>query len=332
MLQLLRKIAFPFSLIYGLVVHVRNFLYYKGVFASQTYETPTICVGNLSVGGTGKTPMTEYLLRMLKDERVAVLSRGYKRKSEGFVLASRKSTVLDLGDEPFQLHRKFPDVAIAVDADRRNGMEQLETLVKPNVVVLDDAFQHRKVKPTFSLLLTAFDNLYVDDWYLPTGNLRDAKNQADRANLIIVTKCPAGLTASERDAIGSKLQPKSHQKVLFASLNYADSVADGKGQTLPLDSLKSKEIALVTGIASPKPLLQFLSVNGIQYKHYEFGDHHHFSAKDIESFQGHQLVLTTEKDFVRLEGKIDGLYYLEVAHHFSESDHAILKKSIERLF
>ncbi|MEC7263227.1 MAG: tetraacyldisaccharide 4'-kinase [Bacteroidota bacterium] len=331
MLQLLRKIAFPFSLIYGLVVHVRNYLYDKGVFASQTYEIPTICVGNLSVGGTGKTPMTEYLLRMLMDQRIAVLSRGYKRKSEGFVLASPKSTVLDLGDEPFQLHRKFPNVAMAVDADRRNGMEQLETLVKPNVVVLDDSFQHRKVKPTFSLLLTAFDNLYVDDWYLPTGNLRDAKKEADRANLIIVTKCPTGLNASDRDTIESKLQPKSHQKVLFASLSYADLVADGKGNTLLLDSLKSKEIALVTGIASPKPLLQFLDAMDIQYKHYEFGDHHHFSEKDIESFQGHQLVLTTEKDFVRLEGKVGGLYYLEVAHHFSESDHAILNNEIKML-
>ncbi len=332
MLQLLRKIAFPFSLIYGLVVHVRNYLYDKGVFTSKTYGTPTICVGNLSVGGTGKTPMTEYLLRILQGHKVAVLSRGYKRKSRGFVLASHTSTVLDLGDEPYQLHRKFPDVAIAVDTDRRNGMEQLEINIKPDVVVLDDAFQHRKVKPTFSLLLTAYGQLYIDDWYLPTGSLRDAKKEADRADVIIVTKCPAGLATSDRKAMETKLQPQSHQKILFASLSYADQVIDGKGNTLPLGALKNNEITLVTGIASPKPLLQFLNAAGIKYKHYRFGDHHHFTEKDIQSFKGNQLVLTTEKDFVRLEDKVDGLYYLEVAHHFSEVDHTILKECIERLF
>ena len=185
MLQLLRKIAFPISLIYALVVHVRNFLFDTGVFSSKSYRIPTICVGNLSVGGTGKTPMTEYVLRILAERNTAVLSRGYKRKSDGFYLANAKSTVLELGDEPYQIHRKFPEVAVAVDADRRNGIEKLEKLVNPEVIVLDDAFQHRKVKPTFSILLTTYQNLYVDDWYLPTGSLRDAKKEAKRADLII---------------------------------------------------------------------------------------------------------------------------------------------------
>ena len=331
MLQILRKIAFPFSLIYGMVVYLRNLMYDKGLFTSVSYETPTICVGNLSVGGTGKTPMTEYLLRMLEHHRVAVLSRGYKRKSKGFVLAMSQSNVLDLGDEPYQLHRKFPSVSVAVDADRRNGMEQLEHYVKPEVIVLDDAFQHRRVKPTFSLLLTAYDQLYAEDWYLPTGNLRDAKKEAHRADVIIVTKCPDGLTLSDQKTVMAKLKPKSHQKVLFASLRYADEVTDGKGNHMLLQALQDKDVALVTGIASPEPLLRHLTTMGIKVLHYEFGDHHDFTEKDIQKFSGHDLVLTTEKDFVRLEGKVQHLFYLEVSHYFTPEDHTELEKSIKGL-
>ncbi|MEX0359782.1 MAG: tetraacyldisaccharide 4'-kinase, partial [Allomuricauda sp.] len=149
MLQFLRKIAFPFSLIYALIVHIRNYLFDWGVLRSISYKTPTVCVGNLSVGGTGKTPMIEYLIRTLSNHKIAVLSRGYKRKSKGFLLATPSSTVAELGDEPFQIHQKFPNISVAVDADRRNGIAQLEKMVQPDVILLDDAFQHRKVKPKF---------------------------------------------------------------------------------------------------------------------------------------------------------------------------------------
>jgi len=332
MLQLLRKIAFPISLIYALVVYVRNFLFDVGVFSSKTYKTPTICVGNLSVGGTGKTPMTEYLLRILSNRKTAVLSRGYKRKSTGFYLAGPESTVLELGDEPYQIHQKFADVTVAVDADRRNGIEKLESLVNPDVIVLDDAFQHRKVKPTFSILLTTYHNLYVDDWYLPTGSLRDAKKEAKRADLIIVTKCPESLQESERTKFIGKLRPKSHQKVLFASLKYQNFVTDGGGDNIQLSELKGKQLALVTGIASPEPLVQYLKSQGIACKHFEFGDHHHFTDKEIDQFKGHEMILTTEKDFTRLKGRVDKLYYLKIAHSFSKEDEGILKNAIEGLF
>ncbi|MDF0715553.1 tetraacyldisaccharide 4'-kinase [Muricauda sp. 334s03] len=329
MLQLLRKIAFPISLIYALVVYVRNFLFDIGVFSSKSYQTPTICVGNLSVGGTGKTPMTEYLLRILSDRDVAVLSRGYKRKSKGFYLANAKSTVLELGDEPYQIHQKFPEVAVAVDADRRKGIEKLESLIKPDVIVLDDAFQHRKVKPSFSILLTTYRNLYVDDWYLPTGSLRDAKKEAKRADLIIVTKCPKELLEDEKHAITAKLKPRKHQKVLFASLRYHDCVTDGGEEKIQLSQLKNKQVALVTGIASPEPLVEHLKTVGVDFEHFEFGDHHHFTHKEIEQFQGYEMVLTTEKDFVRLKGRAENLYFLEIAHSFSSDDEVVLKNAVE---
>jgi tetraacyldisaccharide 4'-kinase len=332
MLQLLRKIAFPISLIYALAVHVRNLLFDVGIFSSNSYGTPTICVGNLSVGGTGKTPMTEYLLRILVNRRTAVLSRGYKRKSDGFYLADAKSTVLELGDEPFQIHQKFPKVAVAVDADRRNGIEKLESLLQPEVIVLDDAFQHRKVRPTFSILLTTYQNLYVDDWYLPTGNLRDAKSEAKRANLIIVTKCPESLSNQNRRAVIGKLHPEDHQKVVFANLVYHNFVSDGGDTKIPLEGLKNKQVALVTGIASPEPLVRYLKTQGVAFEHFEFGDHHHFSESDIERFNKHELILTTEKDFVRLQGRVDKLYFLEVAHSFSQNDESVLQNAIDHLF
>lgn len=327
MLQLLRKIAFPFSFIYALVVYTRNLLYNIGFFKSIAYKTPTICVGNLSVGGTGKTPMIEYLIRLIDDKKVAVLSRGYKRKSKGFLLAEKKCSVEDLGDEPFQLFKKFPQTVIAVDADRRNGITMLQSMVKPEVILLDDAFQHRKVKPSFSILLTAYDNLFFNDWYLPTGNLRDSKLESRRADIIVVTKCPESLLEDRKISISKKLKPSTNQKVLFCSLKYANSFKNKNG-SIEISELNGKKIALVTGIASPQPLVSHLLNLGIEFKHFEFNDHHYFSDQEISQFKGYDAVLTTEKDFVRLEGKVENLYYLEVAHHFSEEDHNILEQAV----
>jgi len=330
MLQLLRKIAFPFSFIYALVVYARNLLYDIGFFKSVAYKTPTICVGNLSVGGTGKTPMIEYLIRLIGDKKVAVLSRGYKRKSKGFLLADKKCSVEDLGDEPFQLFKKFPQSIIAVDADRRNGITKLQNMVKPDVILLDDAFQHRKVKPSFSILLTAYDNLFFNDWYLPTGNLRDSKKEAKRADIIIVTKCPESLLEDEKTSISQKLKPSNKQKVLFCHFKYANSFKNAEG-SVERSELNGKKVALVTGIAFPKPLVSYLINLGLEFKHFEYGDHHYFSDQEIGQFKDYDVVLTTEKDFVRLEGKVENLYYLEVAHHFSDEDHKVLKKAVIEL-
>lgn len=327
----LRNVLFPLSLLYAMGVHIRNFFYDKGIFSSLSYATPTVCVGNLSVGGTGKTPMIEYIIRLLEGYNIAVLSRGYKRKSKGFVRASRYATVEDVGDEPFQLYQKFPTVTVAVDADRRNGIAQLEATVKPEIILLDDAFQHRSVTPTFSLLLTAYDTLFVNDWYLPTGNLRDSKKEAKRATMIVVTKCPESLSDAKRKAITQKLQPQPHQQVLFSYLVYENRLKGGSNPALTLPELRGRKVALVTGIAAPGPLVRYLISQKIDFQHFKYPDHHTFTEQDLGQFRHFPMVLTTEKDYVRLKGKVKQLYYVEVAHQFTTADRAILEKNVTAL-
>lgn len=327
-MQLLRKIVFPFSLLYALVVYLRNYLFNTGVFSSKSYKTPTICVGNLSAGGTGKTPMIELLISNLQEHyKLAVLSRGYGRKSKGLLIAKDTTTVEELGDEPYQIYKKYPTITMVVDGDRRNGIETLEQQIKPDVILLDDAYQHRKVKPTFTVLLTAYSNLYVDDWYLPTGNLRDAKNEAKRADIIIVTKCPATIGVEERRIIEGKLKPKEHQQLLFAILSYTTELK-GFTKGLTLSSFKGKKISLVTGIANPKPLIDFLSIQGVDFEHLVYSDHHFFTAAEIETFASKEFVLTTEKDFVRLKGKLKNLCYIEVQHKILDKGKDKLLSSI----
>ena len=327
--QVLRKILFPVSLIYAAAVYVRNYLYDIQVLKSKSYKTPIICVGNLSAGGTGKTPMVEFLVSELKEEfKIAVLSRGYRRKSKGFVLADSDATVETLGDEPFQIHAKFSGITVAVDADRRNGIAMLMEKVNPDLILLDDAFQHRRVKPDLSILLTAYGNLYTDDWYLPTGNLRDSKREAERADLIIVTKCPKDLSESRRDAIEKKLGPKRHQEILFSSLSYSPAIR-GSGEDMALAELRNKNITLVTGIANPEPLVVYLKNEGIVFEHLKFKDHHFFTQRELEKLSRKEFVLTTEKDYVRLKEKLRNLYFISIAHEFSKADVKTLKDRLK---
>lgn len=330
-MQLLRKLLFPISLIYALVVLVRNRFYDYGIFKSKSYSTTTVCIGNLSVGGTGKTPMTEFLIRFLMPRyKVAVLSRGYKRKSTGFIVATKTTTVEELGDEPFQISTKFPEITVAVDADRRNGIDLLVKEIKPDIIVLDDAFQHRKVSPSYSILLTMYDNLYMDDWYLPTGNLRDAKYAAQRANCIVVTKCPVSLSDTEQISIQKKLNPEKHQTVLFAYLSYDEQVIGKEGNVL-LRFFKDKELALVTGIANPEPLVSYLNGEGIGFEHLSYNDHHFFSQNELELLKRKKYILTTEKDYVRLKDDLDNLWYIPVSHSFFGNGEVILEQELERV-
>jgi tetraacyldisaccharide 4'-kinase len=310
-------------------VFLRNRCYDLGIFSSKSFNTRTICVGNLSVGGTGKTPMIELLVKSLHpDYQLAILSRGYKRKSNGFLLSTNKSSVEDLGDEPFQLKSKFPKVAVAVDTDRRNGIAQLEQIVKPDVILLDDAFQHRKVKPSYSLLLTAYNNMYVNDWYLPTGDLRDSKREARRANTIVVTKCPKNISISERNKIVDRINPKEHQKILFSCLSYNK---DLKGITVNLEELKDKKVTLVTGIANPVPLENFLLEEGLIFDHIKFNDHHFFSEQEITVLKEKECILTTEKDYVRLKSRLTNLHYIEVSHLFIGNDKEVLEEELKKI-
>ena len=308
---------------------MRNRCYDLGIFSSKSFNTRTICVGNLSVGGTGKTPMIEMLVKSLHpDYQVSILSRGYKRKSNGFLLSTNKTSVEDLGDEPFQLKSKFPKVTVAVDSDRRNGIAQLEKIVRPDVILLDDAFQHRKVKPSYSILLTAYNNIYVNDWYLPTGNLRDSKLEARRANLIVVTKCPKNLSISERNKTVDRINPKEHQKILFSCLSYNN---DLKGITVNLEELKDKKVTLVTGIANPVPLENFLLEEGLTFEHMKFKDHHFFSEQEIALLKEKECILTTEKDYVRLKSRLTNLHYIEVSHQFIGNDKEVLNEELKKI-
>ena len=323
-MQLLRKLGFPISLIYALVVYLRNYLYDLGLLPSKAFGTKTICVGNLSVGGTGKTPMIEFFVANAKEQgRIAVLSRGYGRKSKGYLLAKPGIGVEDLGDEPFQIYKKFPKAFVAVDADRQNGISILEETVGPDIILLDDAFQHRKVRCNQYVLLTSYSNLYVDDWYLPSGNLRDSKREAKRANIIVVTKCPSNLSEAEQQRIRKKLNPGPSQRVVFSFLEYETTLKGSSGE-IDLAELKNRKVTLVTGIANPKQLLSFLSSQEIEFEHLAYPDHHFFTEKEIALFNTKEMVLTTEKDYVRLEGKIKDLQYIGIRHKFMNGGEKVL--------
>lgn len=295
---------------------LRNKLYDWGIKSSKAYDFPVICVGNLSVGGTGKTPMIEYLIRLLQhDYKIATLSRGYKRNTKGFVIANATSNALSIGDEPFQFYKKFENIIVSVDADRQNGIEQLRNLQpQPEIILLDDAFQHRKVKAGFNILLTAYDNLFTDDWLLPTGNLREPKSGAKRANVIMVTKCPKNLSETEKQSMVQRIQPLPHQSLFFSHIEYSKVIYNQKDEK-PLEDLKSTHITLVTGIANAKPLVDYLSDEGINFEHQNFKDHHEFSENHIQNLKSKAFILTTEKDYMRLQSHFvneEQLYYLPI--------------------
>ena len=315
---LLRKLLFPFAMIYWLVTSIRNYLYDCGFLKSYTFEIPMIAVGNLSVGGTGKTPMIEYLVRLLSENySVATLSRGYKRQSTGFILADANTDAKTLGDEPFQMHQKFPDVQVAVDADRKNGIEQLlAQSKKPEVILLDDAFQHRKVKAGFYILLTAYDDLFTDDWMLPTGNLRESRSGAARADMIIVTKCPKTIDEIALSEIRKKL--KYNKLVFFTAIAYDESVYSADS-IKKVSQIKDTPKLLLAGIAKPKPFFAYLQQENDIVLTYP--DHHDFSENDIHSIKKQaedKPIVTTEKDYVRLKNHIPSkqLYYLPIKTSF----------------
>jgi tetraacyldisaccharide 4'-kinase len=260
--------------------------------------------------------MIEYLIRLLKaNYKIATLSRGYKRKTKGFVLADKTMTALDLGDEPFQFYKKFNDIIVSVDTDRRHGIRQLLALdQKPDIILLDDAFQHRKVKAGLNVLLASYDKLYCNDIVLPTGNLREPKSGAKRADVIVVTKCPELISEDQKQQIITRLKPLDHQSVFFSSIVYSDKVKNSIEEKR-LHDLKDNRFTLVTGIANSKPLVEFLQFEGLKFEHLNFKDHHEFSEKEIEYLKKKGVIVTTEKDFMRLEPyfkNANSLYYLPI--------------------
>lgn len=312
MLRKIRFILLPFTWLYSCILTLRNKLYDWGWRESYRPEVFTLCVGNLSMGGTGKSPAIEYLIKKLQNTyKLASLSRGYKRKSKGFKEVFQDAEVAEVGDEPLQFKRKYPKIKVAVDEHRAHGIKQLNQQYQLDCILLDDAFQHRKVQAHFSILLSVYNDLYVNDFVLPAGNLREPKSGAQRANVIIITKCPLNLSAEEQRKIEQKIQPKSHQSIFFAGIDYATTIFSNNKE---IQLSKFDNFTLVTGIANPKPLINHLDTMHKNYRHLKFPDHHPFSSKEIEGLKKEKLILTTEKDFVRLKDFLsdDQLFYLPI--------------------
>lgn len=328
-LKPVRILLLPFSLIAGTYIYLRNRLYDKKILRSTSFNLPMIGVGNLAVGGTGKSPMVEYLVRLLQEHyKVATLSRGYKRKTKGYVLADDNSSALEIGDEPMQFHLKFPDVAVAVGEERIVAIPQLlHDKPTTEVIVLDDVFQHRPIKAGLNILLTDYSNLYTRDWFMPTGDLRDERSSAKRAEIIVVTKCPADLDLAGKNAILSELQPTKEQTVYFTTIQYGQPYHIIDKTALKIDT--NAEMVLVTGIANPAPLKKYLQEIDQTYWMMAYSDHHIFSIDDLQDIRkkyeslnnSSSIILTTEKDAVRLvkfgnELTALPVYVVPVQHHF----------------
>ncbi len=328
-LKSFRILLLPFALLYGLIVTIRNWLYDKDILKSSSFGLPLICVGNLSTGGTGKSPMVEFLVLHLKNNfKVATLSRGYKRKTKGYALANAQTTAIEIGDEPLQFYKKFPDVPIAIGEERIVAIPQLlHDHPETEVIVLDDAFQHRAIKAGLNILLTDCGNLFTRDFYLPTGDLRDARSSYTRAQIIIVTKCRPDMALREKEAIVNEIDPQAGQSIFFTTISYGTPYHIAHHNFGYID--ETTEVLLVTGIANPKPLKTFLEERIQVYHMLHYNDHHIFSIDDWRDIQKRfdkidakrKMILTTEKDAMRLlkfSGEMDGLpfYVMPIEHKF----------------
>ncbi len=321
----MRFLLLPISWIYGSVVFLRNRLYDWGIFKTNEFAVPLIVIGNLAVGGTGKTPHTEYLIRLLSDKkRVAVLSRGYGRKTKGFVLATAQSTPREIGDEPYQIYNKFPHILLAVCEDRALGINTLlSSETPPEVILLDDAFQHRKIKAGLNIVLTQYVRPFFKDYMIPTGKLRDNKREIKRAQVLIYTKVPE----SEKKQL-HKFAKLSAQNLVeyYSSFDYQGCIPFFDADKLKTESSK---VILVTGIANPDQIAEYVAKNHEIVHHFAYRDHCDFSdeivneiLKKKRSFANERIsVLTTEKDFVKLKFFVcdeDDFYYVPITVKFLE--------------
>jgi tetraacyldisaccharide 4'-kinase len=333
-MKFLRFLLFPFSIIYDLVTTVRNFLFDKGFFKETSFKIPIIAVGNLNVGGTGKTPQIEYLIRLLKDSyQLSVLSRGYKRSTKEYVLLDEFSSAEEVGDEPLQYFKKFENINVAVDVNRVNGISNLIATKETEAILLDDAYQHRKVKASFYVLLTKYNDLFINDFLLPTGSLRESRAGAKRADVIVVTKCPVNISDSDQKNI-KKILKKFKKPIFFTTISYADKTRGS--HSILMNNLNEYEILLITGIANPTPLLKHLESLNVKFIHLKYSDHHNFSDLEIKKIQSDfseissikKMILTTEKDYTRLVSKIEEVSYLPIETSFINDDCKVFDETI----
>jgi tetraacyldisaccharide 4'-kinase len=339
MINFLRLLLFPFAIIYGFIILLRNKLYDWGIFKSAKFDLPVICIGNLVVGGAGKTPTTEYLVRLLSDYKVAILSRGYGRKTKGFLLADENADVQSIGDEPMQYYRKFKNVTVAVCEDRVFGINQLK--LDHDVILLDDAYQHRAVKAGFNLLLFDYASVKKMQFLLPMGNLREQWRNYNRAEAVLVTKAPLPLNMVDQIAIRKKIDTRIDQRISFSGIKYGNLTHLIKPEVK--EDIAAETIFLFTGIANPKPLFSYLGQFCNSIEQFEYPDHHNFTEEDINkliiAFNNHpakkKIIITTEKDSQRLLGnKLTDLllnlpiYYLPIEIELAPKDKFTFDKNI----
>ena len=318
----MKFLLYPLSIVYNLITSLRNLLFDLGLINSVKYKIPTIGVGNLSTGGTGKSILVDYLIELLKIKyRITTLSRGYNRDTSGFIQATSKSSAYEIGDEPYQFYSKHPEINVVVCEDRRKGMKLiLNNLPNTEISIWDDVFQHRYVKPGLMLLTTTFKYPYYQDEVLPVGNLRENKSSSKRADLIIVTKCPDELSYIEKLEFLEKLSPDENQKVFFSTISYKKNLKSDDS-TIHIDNLREEEFILVTGIADSSYLVKYLNNKNLKFKHLKYSDHYNFKKPSIDkilSISRNKKIITTEKDYGRLKPKINRgeIYYLEVSIEF----------------
>lgn len=305
--SIVRILLYPLALLYGAVVWLRNRLYNSGFFSSVSFSVPVIVVGNLSVGGTGKTPHIEYLIRLLKDRyRVATMSRGYKRHTQGFLLADEATNALRIGDEPMQYHLAFPEITVSVAEERMTGIPALlQKRPDVEVILLDDAFQHRSVKPGLAVLITDFSKPFYEDYILPYGTLRESRKAYERAHIIIVSKCPSDLSVAAAEAMRQKINPQPHQQVLFSTIQYGEAYELFSGNPV---ALEGHNALLVAGIAKPAPLEAYVASGAEKTHLLSYPDHHYFVSKDLDEIEStfrnwnvpEKIIVTTQKDAARL--------------------------------
>ncbi|MBB2149538.1 tetraacyldisaccharide 4'-kinase [Pedobacter gandavensis] len=309
MIKYLRYLLFPFSILYGIVVFVRNKLYDIGMFKAIGFDIPVICVGNLVVGGSGKSPVTEYLVRLFPDRKIAILSRGYGRKTKGFILADNQATAETIGDEPMQFYRKFPQITVAVCEDRVVGARKLQK--DHDLIILDDAYQHRAIRAGYHILLFEFEKLLKPQFLLPAGNLRESFSGYKRAESILITKSPEVIPGGMAEKCLNKFEDKWKENALFSGLVYQSLVPMILGEDRLCNSItKDTSVFLLTGIANPKPLLQYLGAYTDNIQHHDYPDHYRFTTADIQELvkafkkdpAPEKIIITTEKDAQRLLG------------------------------
>lgn len=333
-MSVIRFFVFPLSIIFKFITDLRNKLYDCNFLKSEKINVPVISVGNLSTGGTGKTPMVDFIINNLKkDYNISVLSRGYYRKSKGFIEIKNSDNPSQVGDEPFLLKSNHLEVPVFACEDRVEGAKKIIYENNTNLILLDDAFQHRKISRNLDIVLTDYNNLFYKDYLLPYGNLRESRKNINRADIIVVTKCPLDLNKADIDKIKNQINPKKTQSLFFSQIEYSDILFGLK--EVFFKSIINSKLTLVTGIANSQPLKEYLKKNNVIFNHFEYPDHYDYSRKDVNKIlvkSKNNIILTTKKDYFKLnQFKINNLFYIDIEVKFFESKQEFLSAIKEGL-